>query len=111
VPDKQRPAALRVEWHEQGSGDGLIDLLNDQVGYAGGFAGTPQSNVVSRGPSTANPTWVNSNQFTAGNTLNGFTFTTEQFAGWLADAGFVDSRLLEPIGFQQCIIATKARTT
>jgi len=42
------------------------------------------------------------------NTVNGFTFTTEQFAGWLAEAGFVEPRLLEPIAFQQCMIATKA---
>ena len=41
------------------------------------------------------------------NTVNGFTFTTEQFATWLADAGFVEPRLLEPIAFQQCMIATK----
>jgi len=41
------------------------------------------------------------------NTVSGFTFTTEQFAGWLADAGFVDQRLVEPIAFQQCIVATK----
>ena len=45
------------------------------------------------------------------NTVNGFTFTTEQFAGWLADAGFVEPRLLEPIGFQQCMIATKGPET
>ena len=44
----------------------------------------------------------------AENTVNGFTFTTEQFAGWLADAGFVEHRLVEPIAFQQCMIATKA---
>jgi SAM-dependent methyltransferase len=42
------------------------------------------------------------------NTVNGFTFTTEQFAVWLADAGFVEPRLLEPIAFQQCLIATKS---
>ena len=42
------------------------------------------------------------------NTANGFTFTTEQFAGWLTDAGFVEHRLIEPIAFQQCMIATKA---
>jgi SAM-dependent methyltransferase len=41
------------------------------------------------------------------NTVNGFTFTTEQFAGWLAEAGFVEQRLVEPIAFQQCMIATK----
>jgi ubiquinone/menaquinone biosynthesis C-methylase UbiE len=42
------------------------------------------------------------------NTVNGFTFTTEQFATWLAEAGFVEQRLVEPIAFQQCMIATKA---
>jgi SAM-dependent methyltransferase len=42
------------------------------------------------------------------NTAKGFTFTTEQFAGWLTDAGFVERRLVEPIAFQQCMIATKA---
>ncbi|HZB42016.1 MAG TPA: class I SAM-dependent methyltransferase [Ilumatobacter sp.] len=41
------------------------------------------------------------------NTVNGFTFTTEQYGGWLADAGFVDVRLVEPIAFQQCMIATR----
>jgi SAM-dependent methyltransferase len=41
------------------------------------------------------------------NTVNGLTFTTDEFAGWLAEAGFVDQRLVEPIAFQQCIVATK----
>lgn len=40
-------------------------------------------------------------------TLNGFTFTTDEFGGWLRAAGFVDLRLIEPIGFQQSIVATK----
>ncbi len=40
-------------------------------------------------------------------TERGFCFTHAEFAGWLADAGFVDARLIEPIGFQQCFVATK----
>ena len=40
-------------------------------------------------------------------TVNGFTFTTDEFASWLRAAGFIDLRLLEPIGFQQCIVATR----
>ncbi|MFT3786940.1 MAG: hypothetical protein QM770_12365 [Tepidisphaeraceae bacterium] len=79
VPNVQRHAALRIEWHEQGSAEGLIDVINDQVGYVGGIAGTPLSNVGSRGPSVANPTWVNTNQFTAGTTLNGFTLAAGNF--------------------------------
>ena len=41
------------------------------------------------------------------NTLNGLTFTTDEFGRWLRGAGFSELRLIEPIGFQQCIIATK----
>jgi ubiquinone/menaquinone biosynthesis C-methylase UbiE len=40
-------------------------------------------------------------------TLAGFTFTSEEFAAWLRSAGFKDLRLVEPIGFQQCIVATR----
>lgn len=40
-------------------------------------------------------------------TLNGFTFTSDEFAGWLRGTGFADLRLIEPIGFQQCIVASK----
>jgi SAM-dependent methyltransferase len=41
------------------------------------------------------------------NTLNGFTFTAGEFGAWVRGAGFADLRLIEPIGFQQCIIASK----
>jgi SAM-dependent methyltransferase len=41
-------------------------------------------------------------------TINGSTFTTEEFAGWLRNSGFVDLRLVEPIGFQQCIVASRS---
>ena len=40
-------------------------------------------------------------------TVNGSTFTTEEFGTWLRDAGFVGLRLVEPIGFQQCIVASR----
>jgi SAM-dependent methyltransferase len=40
-------------------------------------------------------------------TLHGFTYTTDDFAGWMRAAGFDDLRLIEPIGFQQCIVGSK----
>ena len=40
-------------------------------------------------------------------TVKGSTFTTDEFGAWLRDAGFVDLRLVEPIGFQQCIVASR----
>ncbi len=40
-------------------------------------------------------------------TLRGLTFTTDEFAIWLRAAGFADLRLIEPIGFQQSIVASK----
>ncbi|MGZ4790921.1 MAG: hypothetical protein ACXWBO_03580, partial [Ilumatobacteraceae bacterium] len=40
-------------------------------------------------------------------TINGSTFTTDEFADWIRGAGFVYLRLVEPIGFQQCIVATR----
>ncbi len=43
-------------------------------------------------------------------TLNGATYTTDEFGGWLRTAGFVGLRMVEPIGFQQCIVATRPRT-
>lgn len=42
-------------------------------------------------------------------TLNGFTYTTDDFAGWLRAAGFTGLRLIEPIGFQQCIVASRPK--
>jgi ubiquinone/menaquinone biosynthesis C-methylase UbiE len=40
-------------------------------------------------------------------TVHGSTFTTEEFGNWLRSAGFSELRLIEPIGFQQCIVARK----
>lgn len=42
-------------------------------------------------------------------TVDGFTFTTDEFGDWLRAAGFADLRLIEPIGFQQSIVATRPR--
>jgi ubiquinone/menaquinone biosynthesis C-methylase UbiE len=40
-------------------------------------------------------------------TVNGFTFTNEAFVRWLRAAGFVDVRLIEPIGFNHVYVARK----
>ena len=40
-------------------------------------------------------------------TLHGLTYTTDQFGHWLRSAGFTSLRMIEPIGFQQCIVATR----
>jgi ubiquinone/menaquinone biosynthesis C-methylase UbiE len=43
-------------------------------------------------------------------TSNGFTYTPEEFGNWMRSVGFTDLRLIEPIGFQQSIVATRPRT-
>lgn len=42
-------------------------------------------------------------------TNRGFTFTNEQFVGWMHDAGFAGIRMIEPIGFNNVYIARKPR--
>ncbi len=42
-------------------------------------------------------------------TLQGATYTTDEFGDWLRAVGFIDLRLVEPIGFQQCIVAGRPR--
>ena len=42
-------------------------------------------------------------------TEKGFCFTHQQFSEWLAETGFVNLRLVEPIGFQQSFVASKPR--
>jgi SAM-dependent methyltransferase len=44
-------------------------------------------------------------------TEKGFCFTHQQFSEWIRAAGFVELRLVEPIGFQQSFVATKPRNT
>lgn len=43
----------------------------------------------------------------AASTVRGSTFTYDEVAGWLRDAGFARLRLIEPIGFQQAFVATR----
>lgn len=42
-------------------------------------------------------------------TVHGNGFTTDEYAGWIRDAGFHAVRLIEPIGFQQQLVAAKPR--
>ncbi len=42
-------------------------------------------------------------------TEKGLCFTHQQFSEWIHAAGFVDLRLVEPIGFQQSFVASKPR--
>ena len=42
-------------------------------------------------------------------TTHGNGFTTDEYAGWIRDAGFESVRLIEPIGFQQQLVASKPR--
>ena len=42
-------------------------------------------------------------------TVHGNGFTTDEYAGWVRDAGFEAVRLIEPIGFQQQLVAAKPR--
>ncbi|MDB5303864.1 MAG: hypothetical protein JWM97_1413 [Phycisphaerales bacterium] len=67
----QNHSALRVEWHDTGSVEGVVDVINDQIGYAGGLGGAPLYNPNSRNPSTANPIWVNRTKFTTTGSTNG----------------------------------------
>lgn len=67
-------AGLRIEWHEQGSIEGVLELINDQV------APVVSVGLTNRNPSTGNPTWVNRNVFTTHpNTINGYTLNTSTF--------------------------------
>jgi SAM-dependent methyltransferase len=43
-------------------------------------------------------------------TRRGFTFTTEQFGDWLRAVGLTRIRMIEPIGFQQCLVAERPVT-
>jgi hypothetical protein len=69
--DIQSASAIRLEWHEQGSIDGFYDLINDEIGY--NQTSGPISVEAQRTPSSSNPTWINTNKFTAGGNAAGFT--------------------------------------
>jgi hypothetical protein len=58
--------AARLEWHEQGSVEGILEMVNDQIGAVGSVTAS------NRNPTAGNPTWVNRNRFTAVGSSNGF---------------------------------------
>jgi len=60
----QSHSALRVEWHEQGSVEGILELADGQIDD------TIQDNTLYN-PTVANPTWINRNKFTIATTLGG----------------------------------------
>ncbi|MDB5334104.1 MAG: hypothetical protein JWP03_5255 [Phycisphaerales bacterium] len=100
-PDQQNNSAIRLEWHEQGSVEGVLEMVNDQIGYAGGAAGTPliptslrnpvlgNSIINAPGSNTkfSNPVWVNGTTWdgtsaakVAGSApRNGFNLSTAQY--------------------------------
>jgi len=57
---QQTDSALRLEWHWNGTVDGSNDLINDQVGYNQTTGPVSPQGGASRGPSVANPIYVNS---------------------------------------------------
>lgn len=69
---QQAANALRIEWHEQGSVEGILEMVNDQIAPIGSIS------VTNRNPTSGNPIWVNRNRFdasagkAAGDTLSGF---------------------------------------
>jgi hypothetical protein len=58
--------AVRYEWHEQGSVEGILEMANDQIAPIGSVTAS------NRNASGGNPLWVNHNTFTAPTTTNGF---------------------------------------
>ena len=58
--------AVVIQWHEQGSVEGVLDLVNDQI------VNLP-SNTGTRDVTSANPIWINRNKFTNQATINGYT--------------------------------------
>jgi SAM-dependent methyltransferase len=44
-------------------------------------------------------------------TVNGFPISNEQATDWMQQAGFEAMRLIEPIGFQFCYVATKPKAS
>ena len=69
--------ALRVEWHEQGSVEGILELANDQIGTLTSVS------LSNRNPSVGNPTWVNGSiggaLTAAGTNSGGFTIASSTY--------------------------------
>jgi hypothetical protein len=76
-------SAIRFEWHEQGATEGILDLVNDQVGYLGGATGAAIVDLAARNPSVGNPIWVNQSRFTSVGATNGLSLTTSNYNTYL----------------------------
>jgi hypothetical protein len=81
-------AGVRVEYHESGSVEGILELANDQIGYFtpdGGVTGSIVDPFTPRDPKGSNPIWVNrtsiSTPVSTGPNPGGYTISS---AGTLA---------------------------
>ncbi len=87
-------AGLRLEWHEQGSIEGVLELINDQV------ATVASVGLTNRNPSGGNPSWVSRNSFVIHpNTINGYSLNTSTFDARHSSVGgvtYIDSNLARP---------------
>jgi hypothetical protein len=72
-------AGVRIEWHEQGSVEGILEMVNDQVGYDGDINGTPLIDPVTRNPSGGNPIRLNRNTFVTTGTVGGFSISNSGY--------------------------------
>ena len=81
----------------------------DRSGIRRAAAGWPshRRRLLRRPRAKVNPHAVLMGATMMASTVHGFTYTTDEFGGWLRAAGFGHLRMVEPIGFQQCIVATK----
>src|SRR5262249_39456830 len=62
----QSHSGLRVEWHEQGSVEGMLELADGQIND------NIYGNLIYN-PTVGNPTWINRNKFTVATSLGGHT--------------------------------------
>ena len=79
-------SAIRLEWHEQGSVEGMLDLTNDQIGYTGGtplVSSSTRNPVGAPGSPSGNPIWVNQNKWDGTNTANGHVLGSTSYNGFV----------------------------
>jgi hypothetical protein len=67
--------AMRVEWHEQGSVEGILELINDQIGTVASVAAS------NRNPLSSNRVWVNTGSFSvAPGSSNGLSIASSSYS-------------------------------
>lgn len=69
-------SALRLEWHEQGSVEGILEMANDQIGY---LNSAPLIDPATRNANAGNPIWVNRNKYTAAGNVNGLPIANSNY--------------------------------